>query len=145
VLSELFDWIGGRNAWEFFHGIDVALLVLGLAACALGVVAVAAPEVRPPFAPGHALTACGAIVTTVVLIFLDTSSASAGAFLALAAALAILAGGLLLGDRGEAPAAPGAPPGVGDSPPLPGFYPDPKGEARLRWWDGADWTDRTTA
>jgi uncharacterized RDD family membrane protein YckC len=31
------------------------------------------------------------------------------------------------------PAAPGAP--------APGWYADPRGERRLRWWDGAAWTD----
>lgn len=27
-----------------------------------------------------------------------------------------------------------------DAPPA-GWYPDPRGGSRLRWWDGADWTD----
>lgn len=27
-----------------------------------------------------------------------------------------------------------------DAPP-PGWYPDPTGRTRLRWWDGLDWTD----
>jgi len=25
--------------------------------------------------------------------------------------------------------------------PRPGWYPDPTGDHRLRWWDGTDWTD----
>ena len=25
--------------------------------------------------------------------------------------------------------------------PKPGWYPDPRGGTRLRWWDGSDWTD----
>ena len=27
--------------------------------------------------------------------------------------------------------------------PQPGWYPDPSGGAGLRWWDGAQWTERT--
>ena len=40
------------------------------------------------------------------------------------------------------PTAP--PPAVQPSPP-PGWHPDPSGQARLRWWDGARWTDETSA
>lgn len=29
---------------------------------------------------------------------------------------------------------------LADAPP-PGWYPDPTGPQRLRWWDGTDWTD----
>ncbi|WP_062465592.1 DUF2510 domain-containing protein [Demequina maris] len=55
---------------------------------------------------------------------------------------------------GSAPApapatAPGAVPPPPPPPPAPvdakpaDWYPDPKGEARLRYWDGAAWTDHT--
>ncbi len=33
---------------------------------------------------------------------------------------------------------------LADAPP-PGWYPDPRGGLRLRWWDGADWTDHWRA
>lgn len=29
--------------------------------------------------------------------------------------------------------------------PRPGWYPDPQGGARLRWWEGDDWSDRYRA
>jgi len=56
-----------------------------------------------------------------------------------------------------APARPAAPPAPPPQPPVPpeppaahpgppaGWYPDPQGLARLRYWDGAAWTDQTSA
>jgi hypothetical protein len=37
-----------------------------------------------------------------------------------------------------------APGGEGGGPPA-GWYPDPQGQARLRYWDGAAWTDQTSS
>ena len=40
-------------------------------------------------------------------------------------------------------------PALGPTPasgnPAPGWYDDPRGEARLRYWDGSSWTSQTTA
>ena len=142
VVSELFDWSRGHSAWEFFHGLDVALLVLGLAAAALGAASLLTPPPELPLEPGHAAAACGAIVTTVVLIFLDTSHARLGAYLGLIGGLATLVGGLVLsgGARAGDPLRP--PPGAGQSP-RPGWYPDPRRHARLRYWDGEGWSEQT--
>ena len=49
------------------------------------------------------------------------------------------------GRPAPAPPAAGAP--VGPLPPAPppaGWHPDPRGQARLRWWDGTRWTDHTS-
>jgi hypothetical protein len=53
------------------------------------------------------------------------------------------------------PPAPPAPPAGGERPaparpaesvgPPPGWYPDPQGQARLRYWDGTAWTEQTSA
>lgn len=122
--------------------MDVALLVLGLAAAGIGAAAVLAPRLELPFSAAHALTACGAIVTTIVLIFLDTGRAEVGAYLGLIAALAVLGGGLVLAAPERHARVDAPPSGAGDAPPLPGWYPDPRGEARLRFWDGAAWTEQ---
>ncbi len=56
----------------------------------------------------------------------------------------------MAGTPGQAPAQPGAAPAqpaaaATQTPgaPEPGWFADPKGEAELRWWDGATWTDNT--
>jgi len=110
----------------------VALLVLGLAACALAAASMLTSGCGQPIDPGHAATAAGAIVTTIVLIFLDTSRARIGASIGLVAGIAVLIGGLLMSGGTAPPRAP-----------TPGFYPDPRAEARLRYWDGAGWSERT--
>ncbi|HEX8073427.1 MAG TPA: DUF2510 domain-containing protein [Thermoleophilaceae bacterium] len=145
VVAQLFAWAPGRSAWEVFHGVDVALLAFGVAAVSLGVASLVAGEAAAVLAPGRALAACGTIVTAIVLIFLDTGGARGGAVLGLAAGLAILIGGLMLGDLVEARGPAPPPPGAGNAPPPPGWYPDPRSEARLRFWDGAAWTDQTAA
>jgi uncharacterized RDD family membrane protein YckC len=45
---------------------------------------------------------------------------------------------------GPSPSAPPPPPPASAGP-APGWYDDPQGQARLRWWDGQRWTDQTSA
>jgi len=54
------------------------------------------------------------------------------------------AGGAPAAGAGAAPAAGAADPGAGagGNPPAD-WYDDPRGEARLRYWDGQQWTDQT--
>jgi len=46
--------------------------------------------------------------------------------------------------QGGQPSA-GDQPGQGGSGQPAGWYGDPQGQARLRWWDGSNWTDHTSA
>ncbi len=57
-------------------------------------------------------------------------------------------GGAPGGEQGaSSPAAggPGGEPGQGGPGQPAGWYGDPQGKARLRWWDGSTWTDHTSA
>ncbi|HLL86035.1 MAG TPA: DUF2510 domain-containing protein [Thermoleophilaceae bacterium] len=38
-----------------------------------------------------------------------------------------------------------ASPAPGTAQPPPAWYPDPYGQARLRWWDGWRWTEHLAA
>jgi len=50
------------------------------------------------------------------------------------------------GGYGVPPAQQPQPVGVGAGAQAPGagWHPDPRGEARLRWWDGSQWTEHTS-
>jgi hypothetical protein len=49
----------------------------------------------------------------------------------------------LFGTSGAAPGQPGPPGPQSVQPYAPEWYPDPLGNARLRYWDGTRWTDQT--
>ncbi|MDQ2728976.1 MAG: DUF2510 domain-containing protein [Actinomycetota bacterium] len=65
-----------------------------------------------------------------------------GLILALLAAMALLGLSIarVVGTRSRAATMGAQPAG---SPP-PGWYPDPQGQHRLRWWTGTGWTDHVT-
>jgi uncharacterized RDD family membrane protein YckC len=59
-------------------------------------------------------------------------------------------GGQQFGGGGQYGGAPSGPPAAAAAPPTGGgqpadWYPDPQGQARLRYWDGQRWTDHTSA
>lgn len=62
--------------------------------------------------------------------------------------LILLIVGLVRGRRPTAVvavvSAPAAPSATTPALPAPGWFADPKGEARLRWWDGHQWTDNVS-
>ena len=58
-------------------------------------------------------------------------------------------GGLSTLSAGDVPAASSAPQEATAAPAAgggqaPGWYPDPQGQARLRYWDGSAWTEHTS-
>jgi hypothetical protein len=71
-------------------------------------------------------------------------SSSAGAAPAGSPGAGAAAAGSAGGAASSGPATSAAPGGEGGGPPA-GWYPDPQGQARLRYWDGAAWTDQTSA
>jgi len=71
------------------------------------------------------------------------------------ASAAVVASGGVVTPVADPWSAPGAVANSGPAPPPaplaatpaaapPGWFPDPKGEARLRWWDGREWTDNVS-
>lgn len=119
----------------------MALLLLALIALALVVAELSGAATALPLSAGLAIAACGAIASTIVLLFVDTGGAEAGALIGLVGSLAMLVGGLLVTGREQGQALP--PPAIDAGRPAPGWYPDPRDPVRLRWWDGAGWTERT--
>jgi Protein of unknown function (DUF2510) len=202
-LVLFFNWASNgpfsASGWEIFSFVDIVLAVIGAAAAAYSIATIAGsapsfPWLRPSF-----LKWLGVISLTIVLTYVfEADNLAFGAFLGIVAALAILAGGILVerpdlaarveaaaeslgsqpGAQRGAPPPPAAPPGGSESPttrvqapqatpaapsapqpaaspspaparegggPPPGWYPDPQGEARLRYWDGSGWTGQTSA
>lgn len=205
-LSLFLDWFGG-SAWESFSIVDIILAALGLGAAAYAISAIMGTTPARPWLSPRLHVWIGVIAVTIVLTLVLEVDSNFGAFLAIAASLAILAGGILserpdlaarlesaadglaanVGSGGAAPAPPGtnttpsgpatavqpgavaastpaaSTPGPAASTPASqpasgqqspaaaetagppaGWYPDPQGQARLRYWDGATWTDQTS-
>jgi hypothetical protein len=165
--------VGDRSikGWKEYHRIDVVTLILAVAAvvCILASLRSVFP-VLPAIAASLAFAMFG-LVLSFPMEFVSQPDSNAkigiGAILAFLSALAsgILsiwvsavtrpaeaAGGGLIGAGRGASALhkqPGAPTGAPQQPAqaaggaAPGWYPDPNGVARLRYFDGLNWTDQT--
>jgi hypothetical protein len=96
LLVALFlDWFGAANAWEAFEALDLVLALLALAVLA------AVLGVREGLGP-RALLPLGVLLTLVVLVqvvepppAVSGADVETGAWLALAGALLVLAGGIM--------------------------------------------------
>jgi uncharacterized protein DUF2510 len=221
VLLALFTflkWYGpgdGVKPWEIFSLVDIAMFLLGLAAAAIAVAhLVGAAANLPPVVSGLERWLGGGASLLALAFILEFAASDAtlkfGAYLALLAALALLAG-VILNQRPDlaarvveatppgvfdaleggrpagapgaagpaaptpAPAAPApapatptpapaaqpaptpdptpaptptpeptpAPAAPASAGPAAGWYPDPQGQKRLRYWDGTRWTEQT--
>jgi hypothetical protein len=103
LVSLFLDWYGPLNAWEAFEVVDVLLAVLAVAA-----LAVALGQLVPDSGSGERRWLPAIIVAVAVLVaaeLLDPPPAAGnealeqGAWLALAAALVMVAGAVLSGGR----------------------------------------------
>jgi hypothetical protein len=161
--------VGGvsEKGWSTYHRIDIVTLIV----CIAAVVAILASlrsvaAALPAIAAGMAFAAFGLVLAAPL------EAGSAGASIAYGGILAFLSAflsgslsiyvagitkpadgaGLIGAGRGASalhrqPAAPtGAPqaPAQAAGGVAPGWYADPNGVARLRYFDGANWTEQTS-
>ncbi len=110
---------------------------------------IVAPSIAGSFGSAFAwlgLVAIGGLVAVIGLVLLIVGFARSRR----PSGVAVAAGGVAapVADPWSVPGpvatpapAPVAPPLATQAAAPPGWFPDPKGEARLRWWDGGQWTD----
>ncbi|MEA2479869.1 MAG: hypothetical protein QOJ07_1791 [Thermoleophilaceae bacterium] len=156
------------KGWKEYHRIDVVTLILAVAIIALIVGSMFYIRAMMLSVAGALAFACFGLVIGFPMEFVSQPNSHGkigiGAILAMLAALASgiaalaaasatkpEASGPAIGlARGASalnrqPAAPhGVPQPVQQSGPAPGWYPDPNQQARLRYFDGANWTDQTS-
>lgn len=113
---------------------------------------IVAPSIAGSFGSAIAwlgLVAIGGLVAVIGLVLLIVGFVRGRR----PAGAAVAAGGVAapVVDPWSAPGAVVAPAPPPVAPPVatpaaapPGWFPDPKGEARLRWWDGGQWTDNVS-
>jgi hypothetical protein len=168
-ISSFIAWVGNEgtdetlNAWKIFDFMDIVLLLVALVTIAFAVLQILPMAPGLPVRPAEVVRWTGLIAVTIVFYTLieiavrEDNTSEFGIWLAFLSSIAILAGAVIgdrfpLGAAGPRPAA-GVP--LGATPPTqtgptpaagqaaPDWYPDPRGQARLRYWDGTQWTDQT--
>jgi hypothetical protein len=161
---------GGQEAkgWETYDKIDIVTLIV----CVISVVAILASlrsvaGALPAISAGMSFAAFGLVLAAPLEASSNGASIAYGGILAFLAAFlsgaaavfvastAITPGGetgLVGAGRGASALhrQPGLPTGAPQQPaqaasgPAPGWYPDPNGVAKLRYFDGLNWTDQTS-
>jgi hypothetical protein len=120
IVALFLTWGDGANAFDAFSGMDIIMLIIGIIAVAWGVAA-GMGAVTPPALSGMLVGLLGVAVLGFTLgTDLEVDDADIGAWLALAASIAIAWGGLSAGSRRvAAPAATRGPATTTASPPPP--------------------------
>lgn len=163
---------GGATYWDSpHHAVGITMLVLVILA-GIGIFLAAATRLKLLdhlwLIPGLVLGGFCIFLPITVVSTGNGSALKAGAWLGVAAAgvfaVAAVVNAIPVPEQsaGYAPVAPAAAPGpapaapqepepapaaqpeASASPPAD-WYPDPTGQARLRYWDGNQWTDSTSA
>jgi uncharacterized membrane protein len=158
LLATFIDWVELANAWKLYTFVDLLLVIVALVAIATAVMQLLPDPPAVPFHPGEAALFGGVFALGVAISAADAANDSKfGLVLTILASLVVIVGGVLARREpvtgygrgvGAATAQPtvgtaGQPAGAEASSPPADWYPDPRGEARLRYWDGSQWTDQT--
>jgi len=142
-----FNFPGEPTYWDLFRRMDVVFLVVGVAALLL--LAASLRVLRNLMLLAVAvLGGAGLGFFSADFIELDTDETT-GAFLANLGSAAMVVGAAIAllpallersGESREPAETPETPETVA---PGPGWYDDPSGQSRLRYWDGQAWTEET--
>ena len=172
VLAITAIWVefapDGTTYWDGSgHATGIAMLILAILT-GIGIVLASLTQMRALdqiwLLPALVLGGLDLLLPLEALGAGNIGDLQTGGWLGVAACGLFLAAGIVNALLALAPAATPAPvattataalsvpTGQPESKPAPeasgppaGWYPDPKGEARLRYWDGKDWTENTAA